>query len=203
MPPLRKVTIAVLLAASGALSAGALSACSDDDIFGGDSDDQVEVSLMEYDIDPGPVRVSAGDVEFAIKNDGERVHELAITTQDGTERSGEIDPGDTKNMTVDLAPGRYRMYDPRSDYRARGMRSTIIVSDDDSDAATVTERTVERTVVEEPAEPEVQEPEVQEPEVQPPAAPPPPPPPPPPPARTVTQVIPAEPPPPPPATTTP
>ena len=134
MPPLRKTIIAVLVAACGALSAGALSACSDVDIFGGDSDDQVEVSLREYDIDPGPVRVSAGDVEFVISNDGERVHELAVTTQDGTERSGEIEPGDSKSMTVDLAPGRYRMYDPRSDYRDRGMKSTIIVSDDDDES---------------------------------------------------------------------
>ena len=185
---LRTLTIALLVAAFGAFSAFALAACSDDDVTGDDADDQVSVALREFDITPDEAEASAGEIEFVVENEGDRVHELAIRTDDGVERTGEIDPGDTGRMTVDLPAGTYEMYDPRADYRSRGMRATVVVT---ATTATVTERTVERTVVEED-EPDVDVPEVQEPEVQePPPAPPPPPPPPPP--ATVTQVVPAEP----------
>ena len=177
-------TIALLVAAFGAFSALALAACSDDEITGDDGDAQVSVALREFDISPERSEVAAGEIELVVNNEGERVHELAVRTGAGVERTGAIDPGETGRMTIDLPPGTYEMYDPRDDHRARGMRATLVVS---ATTATVTERTVERTVVEEDEPdvevPEVQEPEVQEPEVQ---APPPPPP-------TVTQVVPAEP----------
>ena len=185
---LRPFTIALLVAACGAFSALALSACSDDDITSDDGDEQVSVALRDFDISPEQVAVSPGDIEFVVENEGNRVHELAVRTDDGVERTGEIEPGETGRMTVELPAGTYEMYDPREDYRSRGMLATVVVR---ATTATVTERTVERTVVEEDdpdvEAPEVQEPEVQEPEVQ---APPPPPPPPP---ATVTQVVPAEP----------
>jgi hypothetical protein len=200
MTSLRSIVIVPLLAVLGALSALALVACSDDDIFGDDSDEQVEISLTERDLSPGRVTVDAGNIEFVVKNDGDRVHRFAIDTPDGVERSDEIKPGKTANVTVDLSRGSYRMYDPRGGYRRRGVNGTVVVTSDEK-ADTVTERTVERTVVEEDDDdvdvPEVDEPEVQEPEVQdPPAAPPPPPVAPP----TVTKTVPA--PPPPPAETT-
>ena len=47
--------------------------------------------------------------------------------------------GRDRAVTVDLPDGRYRMYDPREDYRSRGMRATVIVTRRDP---TVTERTV-------------------------------------------------------------
>lgn len=174
------------MASLGAFSALTLAACSDEDITGGDAEDQVSVALREYDIAPERIEVTEGEIEFVVNNEGDRVHRLAVRTQSGVERTGEIDPGDTERMTVDLPAGTYEIYDPRDDYRSRGMRATVVVT---AESETVTERTVERTVVEEDEPevevPEVQEPEVQEPEVQ---APPPPPPP-----ATVTQVVPAEP----------
>ena len=192
MSPLRKTLVAIFVASLGAFSALALTACSDDDITGNEAEEQVSVALREFDISPERVEVSKGKIEFVVNNEGDRAHELAIRTESGVERSGVIEPGDTGRMTVDLPDGRYRMYDPRADYRSRGMRATVIVTDA---TRTVTERTVERTVVEDEPDvnvPEVQEPEVQEPDVQP-APPPqaPPPPPPPPPPATVTQVVPA------------
>ncbi|HUR83979.1 MAG TPA: cupredoxin domain-containing protein [Solirubrobacteraceae bacterium] len=177
----------MLVASIGGLCAVGLSACSEDDVIGENADEQVEVSLREYDITPSRVRVTSGDIEIEAENNGERLHELAVTTDDGVETTGEIKAGETGSVTVNLPDGTYRMYDPRSDYRDRGMSATLVV---ESDRATVTERTVERTVIEE--QPDVDEPEVQEPEVQEPA--PAPAPPPPPPARTVTQVVPAPPP---------
>ena len=192
---LRRIMLLGLVAVLGGVSAVGLAACSDDDITGDDAE-EVELSVTERDLSPDRVEVDAGEIEFVVRNDGERLHAFAVETRDGVERTENIEPGETGRITVDLSEGRYRMYDPRGGYRNRGVSGTVVVrSDDDTD--TVTERTVERTVVEEPAEdlPEVDEPEVQEPEVQEPPAPPPPPPPP-----TVTQTVPA---PPPPAETTP
>ena len=178
MTSLRRTSLAVLVTSLGALSAFGLAACSEDDITSGDADDQVSVSLRDFDISPERVRVEAGTVEFSVTNDGDRVHELAVRTPDGdVERTGEIEPGESDSMRVDLPAGTHRMFDPLRDYQDRGMTARVIARDRDGDR-TVTERTT--TIIEEdedPAEvPEVQEPEVQEPEVQP--APPPPPPPP-------------------------
>lgn len=170
MTSLRSITIATLVAALGSASAVGLSACSDDDVLGNDDDGSVRVSLTERDLKPGRVEVSDGKVEFEVHNDGDRLHAFAIETTNGVKSIKEIDPGESESMTVDLAAGRYQMYDPRGGYRDRGVRGTVVVrSDRDRDSDTVTERTVERTVIdEEPdvVEPEADEPEVQEPEVQ-------------------------------------
>ncbi len=198
MDSLRKIFVALIVASVGALSAVAVTACGEDDV------EQVELSLTERDLSPGRVAVEAGEIEFVVKNDGERVHAFAVETPDGIERTDEIEPGETARVTVDLPVGRYRMYDPRGDYRARGVRGTVVVTSDDT--GTVTERTVtERTVEEDTGEPtDVDEPPVtvteREREVQPsprprPRRPIPPPPPPP----TVTEQVPVEPPPPPPS----
>jgi len=195
MSPLRRIGITLLVALSGGLSAVALGACGEDDILGDDARD-VQVSVTERDLDPGRVEVPPGEIEFHIRNKGERLHAFAIETPDGVERTENIEPGKTASLTLDLSEGRYRMYDPRGGYRMRGVSGTVVVTSDD--AKTVTERTVERTVTEESEVevPDVDDPEVQEPEVQEPQAPPPPPPPPvqpPPPARTVTKEVPVEP----------
>ncbi len=198
MKSLRSTLVAGLVAVLGAFSAVALSACSDDDITGDDADEQVELSLTERDLSPGRVEIDAGEIEFVVRNDGDRLHAFAVETRDGVKRTENIKPGETERMTVDLAAGKYRMYDPRGGYRMRGVSGTVVVTSDGT--GTVRERTVERTVVEKAPDedlPEVDDPEIQDPEVQQPPAQPPPPPPPP----TVTQTVPA--PPPPPADTAP
>jgi len=199
MTPIRRIMIAGLAALLGGGSAVALSACSDDDVFGNDDDGQVNVSLTERDLKPGRVEVDAGKVSFEVHNDGDRLHAFAVETTNGVKTIKSIKPGETDDLTVELSDGRYRMYDPRGGYRDRGVRGTVIVRSNRAD--TVTERTVERTVIDEEPDvvvPEADEPEVQEPEVQEQPAQPAPPPPPPP---VVTQTVVA--PPPPPAETTP
>ena len=189
MTPLRRTSLAVLVASVGALSAFGLAACSEDDITSGDADDQVSISLRDFDISPERARVEAGSVEFSVTNDGDRVHELAVRTPDGdVERTGEIQPGESDSMTVDLPAGTHRIFDPLRDYQDRGMTARVIATDRDGDR-TVTERTT--TIIEEDDDPDAEVPEVQEPEVQEPEVQPAPPPPPPPPPATVTQVVPA------------
>lgn len=190
---LRRIVIALLVASLGGLSAVAVTACGDDE------SKQVELSVTERDLSPGRVEVTVGEIEFVVKNDGESRHAFAVETPDGIERTEDIKPGEEARLTVTLSDGKYRMYDPRGDYRARGVRGTVVVTSDDT--STVKERTVtERTVEEDRDEPQdVDEPPVTvtEREVQPaprprPRRPQPSPPPPP----TVTKEVPVEPPPP-------
>lgn len=191
MHMLRRFGIALLVASFGAVSAGAVTGCADDET------EQVEISVTERDLSPGRVQVSDGEIEFVVKNDGDRRHAFAVETPDGIERTDAIDPGEEESLTVTLSEGRYRMYDPRGEYRAAGVRGTVVVRDEDT--ATVTERTVtERTVEEDAEEPPPDEPPpvtVTEREVQPAPRPRRPQPAPTPP-RTVTEQVPVEPPPP-------
>ncbi len=174
---LKKISIALLVTSLGASSAVAVTACGEED-----SDEQVELSLNERDLSPGRVEVEAGKIEFIVKNDGKRLHAFAVDTPDGIERTKDIEPGETARVIVELSSGKYKMYDPRGDYRARGVRGTVVVTSDDTDTDTVTERTVtERTVEENTVEtPEPDEPPVTvtERQVQPPPRPRRPPPPP-------------------------
>ena len=190
MNPLRRLVVALVVASLGALSAVALSAC---DVVGGDSGEQVDVSVTEQDLTPARVEVGAGEVEFVVKNDGERVHEFAVESADGTiERTDTIKPGETDRITVDLADGKYQMYDPRGGYRSRGVSGTVVVGSDRANTVTertVTERTVESDTDEAPTttEPAVTETQTET-QVQPPT-------PAPAPAPTVTKEVPAPPPP--------
>jgi hypothetical protein len=192
MTSLRSIIVAGLVAVLGGASAVALSACNKDDVFGNDDDGHVSVSLSERDLKPGRVEVNDGKVDFEVHNDGDRLHAFAVETGNGVKSIKEIKPGDTENLGVDLAAGRYRMYDPRGGYRARGVRGTVVVRADGS--KTVTERTVERTVVD--RQPDVVVPETDDTQVQPPPAAPTPPPTPPTPPAVVTQTVVAPPPPP-------
>jgi len=191
MNPLRRLVVALVVASLGASSAVALSACGEDDVSGGDSGKQVDVSVTEQDLTPGRVEVRAGEVEFVVKNNGERLHEFAVETADGTiKRTDTIKPGETDRITVDLADGKYQMYDPRGGYRSRGVSGTVVVGSDRANTVTertVTERTVESDTVEAPptTDPAVTETQTET-QVQPP---------PPPPAQTVTKEVPTEPPP--------
>jgi hypothetical protein len=193
---LRRLFVALLVASFGALSAIAITACGDDD-----NGEQVELSLTERDLSPARVHVKAGEIEFVVKNDGKRLHAFAVETPDGIERTKDIEPGKTGRVTVDLPDGKYKMYDPRGDYRALGVRGTVVVTSEDTDTDTVTEDTVtertetERTVEENTVEtPEPDQPPVTvtERRVQPAPRPRRPSPPTPPP---VTQTVPVEPPP--------
>ncbi|HEV2058495.1 MAG TPA: cupredoxin domain-containing protein, partial [Solirubrobacteraceae bacterium] len=127
MTPLRRTILAILVASLGAGSAVGLAACSEDDITG-DADDRVSISLRDFDISPERVEVTAGQVEIDVTNDGDRVHELAIRTPSGVERTGEIQPGESDSITVDLPEGTHRLFDPLRDYQDRGMTARIVAT---------------------------------------------------------------------------
>jgi len=112
-----------LMATLGCLIA--LAACSSDS---GSDDRTVKVTLRDYDVVLSPT-VSVGKVTFAARNDGEFVHEIVVVKTDlapaelPRDENGMFDelgagvtfidevenipPGATKELTVDLQPGKY------------------------------------------------------------------------------------------------
>ena len=125
MSALRRIFIAALVAALAGFSAVAITACDVDPISHADGV-EVGLSLTERDLQPGRVEVKAGEVEFIVRNDGDRRHAFAVEAPGGTERTEDIKPGETARVAVDLSDGRYRMYDPRE----RGISGVVVVTSD-------------------------------------------------------------------------
>lgn len=123
MGSLKRVTVAVLVVS---FSAFALTACSDPVGYGDNV--QLGLSLSERDLQPGRAEVKAGEVEFLVKNDGQRPHAFAVEGPEGAERTKTIAPGETVRLKVELSEGSYQMYDPSGNFRARGVSGTVAVS---------------------------------------------------------------------------
>jgi plastocyanin len=143
MITIRRFLLPLLLTATGALAAFAISACGEDEETTASADEEVQVRITDAAVDPARVEVEPGTIRFVVDNDGQNTHELAIETPDGVERSGAIEPGSSGSVTVELNEGEYPMYDPRENYRAQGLAGVVVVS---AERATVTQ---EETVIEE------------------------------------------------------
>lgn len=112
-------------------------ACGDDDDDDGDTGDDgetaagVTATLQEFSIEINPATAAAGEVSFAVTNNGTTEHEFEIfrtdlapdalpTNDDGSvdsEGEGveeideieEFEPGNTETLTTDLEAGNYVM----------------------------------------------------------------------------------------------
>ena len=110
------VTLGVLAGAGGAGAAPARDATA--------SATRIKVVLTEWKLVPSVVRVSPGAITFVVRNMGKIPHELAIVRTgrhhhllpmtggqaSETGLAGEIEefrPGETRRLTVTLAPGKY------------------------------------------------------------------------------------------------
>ena len=88
---------------------------------GGES--TLDVSLKDFAIDPGDLRVQAGAV-LNLTNDGAVVHNLAV---DGA-ASDMFDPGEGGTLDLgDLEPGSYTMICEVPGHEAAGMKGTLTV----------------------------------------------------------------------------
>jgi uncharacterized cupredoxin-like copper-binding protein len=152
------------LLAAGALTllvAGLGVACGDDDDDGGDDGGnggaEVAVTLREWEVNPVPASVDAGEVTFTATNDGpEDVHELVVVKTDlapdalptadtgsvdeegeGVEVIGEIEEfavGTTESATFTLEAGSYvllcNIYDEEEQeaHYQQGMRIAFTVN---------------------------------------------------------------------------
>lgn len=95
----------------------------------------VEVDLYEFKIEiggtgvdrDGTVKVPAGRVTFAVKNEGGATHAFEIKGNGIDVKTKTLGPGDTVALTVDLKPGKYEIWCPVGSHRDLGMQGVITV----------------------------------------------------------------------------
>lgn len=121
------------LALVALLVAVALAACGDDDdddaaeMGGAPAQQRVEVMLVDHDIQMRTA-LNAGPTTFVVNNAGQIDHNFEIEGQGIEEEFDDnLKPGDTKELTVDLVPGTYRVYCPVGSHADMGMEIEVVV----------------------------------------------------------------------------
>ncbi len=119
------------------------AACGDDDDSSGESAEStstteettasggggetVDISETEFSLDPSEATVPAGEVTFAVTNDGGITHNLEVEGNGVEEITDDLDPGASGELTVDLEPGTYEMYCAIGDHADQGMEGEVTV----------------------------------------------------------------------------
>lgn len=121
--PAPRASLPSLIAAAAVLLAG----CGHAREVGADR--TVNMALSEYRLNPSNIRVSAGELTFYVHNYGRLTHDLVIS-QDGqtTGQTKPLPPGQTAELALDLAPGRYSMASTMLSDQALGAYGTLEVS---------------------------------------------------------------------------
>ena len=86
----------------------------------------IEVKLSEYKIDM-PATVPAGSTTFEVTNTGKELHNFEIEGNGIEKRVGELNPGETKALLVELKPGKYEVYCPVPGHKSHGMSLDLTV----------------------------------------------------------------------------
>jgi uncharacterized cupredoxin-like copper-binding protein len=90
----------------------------------------VNLAATEYKFSPSDTTVSSGKVTLNEKNDGQVTHSLEIedvTPGHDQELEGDVAPGQSGTLTVDLKPGKYEFYCPIDNHKQMGMEGEITV----------------------------------------------------------------------------
>jgi uncharacterized cupredoxin-like copper-binding protein len=89
----------------------------------------VTMSLVDFALEPKTVQLdSAGTYTFMVTNDGQTTHALEIEGNGVEEETDTLSPGDSGEVTVELAAGEYELYCPIDGHRAQGMEGTLVVA---------------------------------------------------------------------------
>jgi uncharacterized cupredoxin-like copper-binding protein len=96
---------------------------------GGGRGETLDVSLVDFRIEPPNPTVQAGMVTFNVSNDGEAPHNLEVEGPTGeAELEQDLAPGESGELTVDLSePGTYEWYCPVGNHRDLGMEGELTV----------------------------------------------------------------------------
>ena len=90
----------------------------------------VDVSLAEFMIEPSQIAVEPGSHTFHVVNDGSAVHALEIEGPSGEVETGDLEPGESADLTVEFSEdGTFEMYCPVDDHRGMGMEGSITVGE--------------------------------------------------------------------------
>ena len=89
----------------------------------------VQLSARDFSFDPSDPTVKSGEVTFTLKNDGQTAHSLEIEDVNGEDQEieGDVAPGQSGTLKVNLKPGTYEFYCPVDDHKEMGMEGEITV----------------------------------------------------------------------------
>jgi len=90
----------------------------------------VDLTATDYKFNPSDPTVKSGEVTFTEKNDGQTAHSLEIedvTPGHDQEIEGDVAPGQSGTLKVNLAPGKYEFYCPVDSHKELGMEGEITV----------------------------------------------------------------------------
>jgi uncharacterized cupredoxin-like copper-binding protein len=86
----------------------------------------IEVKLSEYKIDM-PATVPAGSTTFKVTNTGKESHNFEIEGNGIEKRVGQLNPGESKTLLVELKAGKYEVYCPVPGHKSHGMSLDLTV----------------------------------------------------------------------------
>ena len=91
----------------------------------------VDLTAADFKFDPSDPTVKSGEVSFNMKNDGQVTHSLEIedvTPGHDQELEGDVSPGQSGALKVNLAAGKYEFYCPIANHKQMGMEGEITVN---------------------------------------------------------------------------
>lgn len=90
----------------------------------------VTLTATDFKFNPLDPTVKSGDVTFTMKNDGQTTHSLEIEDVNGQDQEleGDISPGQSGTLKVNLPPGKYEFYCPVGNHKEMGMEGEISVN---------------------------------------------------------------------------
>lgn len=89
----------------------------------------VDLTATDFKFNPSDPTVKSGEVTFTEKNDGQVTHSLEIEDVNGQDQEleGDVSPGQSGTLKVNLPPGKYEFYCPVDNHRDMGMEGEITV----------------------------------------------------------------------------
>ena len=90
----------------------------------------VDLTATDFRFNPSDKTVKSGNVTFNLKNDGQVTHGLEIedvTPGHDQELEGNVSPGSSGTLSVNLKPGKYTFYCPVDHHRQMGMEGSFTV----------------------------------------------------------------------------
>ena len=90
----------------------------------------VNLTATDFKFNPSDPTVKSGDVSFTMKNDGQTTHSLEIEDVNGQDKEleGDVSPGQSGTLKVNLPPGKYEFYCPVGNHKEMGMEGEITVN---------------------------------------------------------------------------
>ena len=89
----------------------------------------VDMTAVDFKFNTSDPTVKSGNVTFNLKNDGQQTHSLEIEDVNGQDQEleGDVSPGQSGTLTVNLPAGKYEFYCPVDGHKEMGMEGEITV----------------------------------------------------------------------------